>query len=107
MENGQFWGWVGGGIGTLVGILGGVIGTYFGIKNTKGPRERAFAVQSSIVCWVFILVFLLVFLAAIFLIPTWHKFLLLVPYFILLILGIRIANKKFAEIRNEESGRGA
>ena len=70
MENGQFWGWVGGGIGTLFGLLGGVIGTYFAIKNTKGPRERAFAVQVSIVCWVFILVFL----AAIFLIPTWHKF---------------------------------
>ena len=107
MENGQFWGWVGAGIGTLFGILGGVIGTYFTIKNTKGPRERAFAVQASIVCWVFILVFLAVMFAVMFLVPTWHKHLLWIPYTILLILGIRIANKKFAEIRNEESGRDA
>ena len=40
------WGTIGGWVGTLVGggvgLLGGVIGTYFTIKNTKGPRERAF-----------------------------------------------------------------
>ena len=103
MENGQLWGWVGGGIGALCGILGGVIGTYFSIKNTRGPRERAFAVRASIVCWIFVLVFV----GAMFLIPTWHKHLLWIPYTILLIVGIRICNKKFAQIRNEESGRDA
>ena len=28
-----------------LGVLGGAIGTYFSIKNTSGPRERAFMVR--------------------------------------------------------------
>jgi hypothetical protein len=36
-------------VGSIVGLAGGVIGTYFSIKNTKGPRERAFTVKSAVV----------------------------------------------------------
>ena len=96
---GKLGGWIGGILGAVVGVLGGIIGTYFTVKNTKGPRERAFAVKASIVCWVFVLVFV----AAMFLIPTWHKHFLWIPYVVLLILGIRIGNNRLAQIRKEES----
>jgi hypothetical protein len=38
----EMWGWIGAVVGTTVGTLGGILGTYYSIKNTKGPRERAF-----------------------------------------------------------------
>ena len=103
MENGQFWGWVGGGIGTLFGILGGVIGTYFTIKNTKGPRERTFTIKWSVVGWIVIVGFVV----AILLIPSWYKFLLFIPYAILLAVSIRAWNKAQLQIRKEESGEDA
>ncbi len=50
-------GLVGAVVGSAVAVLGGVIGTRFSIKNTKGPRERAFAIKGSIICWVFVVAF--------------------------------------------------
>ena len=35
-------GLIGGIAGGVIGIAGGLVGTYFSIKNTRGPRERAF-----------------------------------------------------------------
>ena len=32
-------------------LIGGVVGTYFSIKNTNGPRERAFMIRASATCW--------------------------------------------------------
>jgi uncharacterized membrane-anchored protein len=87
--------------GGVVGVLGGIIGTYFSIKNTKGPRERAFVVKSSIVCWVFVLAFIL----GMSLLPGAYK-LWLVPFYVGgLLFGIRWWNKKQAQIRSEESNR--
>ena len=87
-------------IGSFIGLLGGVAGTYFAIKNTNGRRERAFAIKASIVCWILVLGFV----AAMLLIPTWHKHLLWIPYAIALSLGIRYWNKIQFRIRHEESG---
>ena len=87
-------------IGSAIGLLGGVVGTYFAIKNTTGRRERAFAIKASIVCWILVLAFV----AAMLLIPTWHKHLLWIPYAIALFLGIRYWNKIQFQIRDEESG---
>ena len=88
-------------IGALVGVLGGIIGTYFGIKNTKGPRERAFVVQASIACWVFVLGFML----GMSLLPGSYKLWLVPLYVGGLMFGIRTWNKKQAEIRAGESNR--
>lgn len=83
-------------------IIGGIIGTYFSIKNTKSPRERAFVVKSSIVCWVFVLAFIL----GMALLPGVYK-LWLVPFYVgSLLFGIRSWNRKQAQIRSEESNRG-
>ena len=94
-------GWIGGIVGGTIGILAGVIGTYFTISNTNGPRERAFVARAGVVFWLLIVIFL----AGLLLIPTWHRHLLWAPYAIALIWGIRIANKKQFQIRREESAK--
>jgi Ca2+/Na+ antiporter len=101
-EIGALGGWiglVGGVVGSLIGLAGGVFGTYCSIRNCRGPRERAFMVKASIVCWVFVLTFL----AALLFIPTWHKHLLWIPYAIVLVWGIRRLNERHLQIRQEES----
>jgi hypothetical protein len=39
------------------GVLGGAVGTYFSIKNTSGPRERAFMIRVSIFTWIAVSIF--------------------------------------------------
>jgi hypothetical protein len=95
-------GLVGGIVGGAIGLLGGAVGTYFSIKNTLGPRERAFVTKASVICWVFVTAFLV----AMFLLPSPQRFLLWVPYGILLPIGIRVWNRKQMAIRKEESGEG-
>jgi hypothetical protein len=99
MDPGTLGGWV----GSAVGVLGGVIGTYFTIKNTNGPRERAFTIKASIICWLFVVSFLV----GLWLIPPWYNMLLWVPYPIILIFGIRKWNQTQLRIREEEVGQSA
>jgi len=101
MELETFGIWAGGILGGLLGVLGGVIGTYRTIKHTNGPKERAFVIRESIVCWVFVVGFV----AGMGLIPGWYNMLLVVPYVILLVLGIQKGNRTQLRIRNEESGQ--
>ena len=86
--------------GAAGGVLGGVVGTYFTIRNTNGPRERAFVVRASVVCWVTILAFG----AVLFVTPTSYRFLLWLPYMLALPLAIRAGNRKQEQIRREEAG---
>ena len=95
-------GLVGGIVGGAIGLLGGAVGTYFSVRNTLGPRERAFVIKASVICWVFVTAFLV----AMFLLPSPQRFLLWVPYAILLPIGIRVWNRKQMRIRKEESGEG-
>lgn len=87
-------------VGSSVGVLGGVIGTYFSIKNTHGPRERAFTIKAAVVAWVAVLAFL----AALWLTPSPYRHLLGLPYMLLLPWGIRVWNRRQDQIRREESG---
>jgi hypothetical protein len=93
-------GWIGGIIGGIVGCIGGLIGTYYSIKNTNGPRERAFMVKASIVGWLAILLFLGLLLA----LPSPYRYFVWIPYSILLPLGIHFGNRRQQRIRREESG---
>src|SRR5215813_7333093 len=90
-------------IGGVFGVLGGVIGTYFSIKNTSGPRERAFMIQVSIVAWVVITAFLVGLLA----LPRPFNFLLWLPYGIALPLAIMWCNRRQRRIRAEEAASNA
>ena len=103
MDLGTLGGWVGGILDSLLGVAGGLMGTYFTIKNTKGPRERAFTIKGSIICWAFVIAFL----AGLWLIPFWYNLLLWVPYAILLVFGIQKWNQTQLRIRQEESGQSA
>ena len=100
---GSLVGWVGAIVGSSVGVLGGIIGTYLAIKNTKGPRERAYVVKASITCCFLVLTYV----AGMLLISTWHRTLLTIPYVILLVVEIRTWNKTQLRIRNEESDNAA
>jgi hypothetical protein len=92
-------GLVGGIIGGVLGVLGGAIGTYFSIKNTSGPRERAFMIQISIVTWVLVTAFVCGLVA----LPRPFNFLLWVPYGIALPLAILWCNSRQRRIRAEEA----
>lgn len=95
-------GTIGGIVGGVLGTLGGVIGTWFSIRNTRGPLERAFMIRASIVAWIG----LGVFLSLLFLLPDPYRLLMWVPYGILLPLGILRTNKRLAEIRENEDPAG-
>ena len=90
-------GLVGAIVGSVLGIAGGLIGTYFSIKNTNGPRERAFMIRSAIVCWVGVGGFF----AVMFFVPQ-ARLWIWIPYCILLPVGIWYLNRKQMAIRREE-----
>jgi hypothetical protein len=85
---------------SALGVAGGGVGTFLSIRNTKGPRERAFMVRVSIITWVAVTLFV----AALMLLPKPYNWLLWIPYGIALPLSVRRWNRKQLEIRIQESG---
>ena len=102
MDAGTMGGLIGGTVGGVGGVAGGIIGTYCSIKNTKGPKERAFMWKASIVCWLAIGLFL----GLMFLLPNPYRYFLWIPYSILMVLGIPFINRTQQRIRKEESEFG-
>lgn len=90
---------IGGIIGGLIGLAGGIIGTYYSVKNTNGPRERAFMIKSAVLGWAAILVFL----GLLFALPNPYRWFVWIPYGILLPLGIYYGNRRQQAIVREES----
>ena len=102
------WGWnmdpgtvglIGGIGGTVLGVLGGAIGTDFGIRNTAGPRERAFMIRTAAFLWVAVTAFLV----ALWLTPQLYQPLLWLSYVLLHCWGIRAINRRQEQIRREEA----
>jgi hypothetical protein len=89
--------------GAGLGGLGGLVGTYFSIRNTNGPRERAFVVRSAVLCWLA----LTGFVTAVILIPKPYDLLLWLPYMAALPYAARAWNRRQRQIRREESGASA
>jgi hypothetical protein len=96
-------GLIGGISGAAIGILGGMVGTYFSVRNTEGPRERAFMIRSSAVCWIAVTAFL----AAMWFTPIGYRILLWLPYLLILPMGIRYGNRRQQQIREEETKAAA
>ncbi len=92
-------GLIGGIGGGAIGVMGGVIGTYFSVKNTAGPRERAFVIRVSALCWVA----MVAFVAVLWWTPFPYQALLWVLYGISLPLAIRAWNRRQEQIRYEEA----
>lgn len=90
---------VGGVVGAMIGLAGGVVGAYFSIKNTAGPRERAFMIRLSAIAWIGITVFVVGLL----LLPQPFNWLLWIPYAIALPLAIRWGNRRQAQLRAHET----
>ncbi len=91
-------GLIGGILGVIIGAIGGLIGTYFSIKNTNGPQEKAFMVKASIVFWIAAIIFILLLLF----LPKPYNYLLWIPYAIVFPLSIIYLNKKLSSIREKE-----
>lgn len=93
---------IGGILGGVLGTLGGVFGTWCSIRNTRGPRERAYMIKASMIAWAAIAVFL----ALLLLLPNPYRLWMWVPYGILLPLGIMRLNRRLAGIRAGEQAAG-
>ena len=88
--------------GCLTGLAGGILGTWASIRNTNGPRERAFVVKASAIMWLAGIIFLTLMFA----LPMPWRYLLWIPYGILLPLGIITWNRAQQRIRIDEAGAG-
>ena len=86
-------------VGSALGVGGGVIACCYSIKNTNGPRERLFMIKASIVCFAGVTIFLL----AQGTLPDAYRWILFIPYFILLYLGTAYGKKVHKLIREQES----
>ncbi len=91
-------GLIGGIIGSVIGIAGGAIGTYYSIKHTNGPLERAFMVRCTVIIWIAVIAFLGLLL----LLPVPYRYFLWIPYVILLPWGITRINRRQSAIRESE-----
>lgn len=91
-------GYIGAIIGVVGGLGGGIFGSYCSIRNTKGPRERAFMVRATFGAWLYVLAFL----AALFLASGSLRWLLFIPYTIVLIAAILYCNRTQLRIRQDE-----
>ncbi len=99
MSTGEIVGWVGGIVGSLIGFAGALVGTYYSVKRTNGPRERAFMLRAAGVCWVAILLFLGLLLS----LPTSYRWVMWIPYSIALPVGIICGNRRQQAIRQAEA----
>lgn len=91
-------GTVGGIIGGAIGLAGGAVGTYASIKNTGGPRERQFMVRVAVAAWVGISIFLVL----LFVLTGPYRWLIWIPYVVVLPLAIVSLNRKQQAIRSDE-----
>jgi Ca2+/Na+ antiporter len=103
MNSGETWGLIGGIAGGILGLLGGIVGAYFSIKNTNSQPERAFVIKCSVVCFIAVSVFC----ALMFTLPSPYRYLLWIPYSILLPWGIMVLNRKQQRIRETETYQAA
>ncbi len=91
-------GLIGGIVGAVIGTCGGIIGTYFSLKGVRGPRERAFMIRASAAIWLGVIAFL----AAMWLVPSPHRFLLWLPYVIVLPIGLGTMNRRLEQLRLDD-----
>jgi len=100
MNSGQIIGLAGGILGGgLIGLAGGIVGLYFSIKRTNGPRERAFMILVGAGCCAFIILFL----GLTYILPSPYRYILWLPYTILLLFCVIIGNKAQMKIRKKEA----
>jgi drug/metabolite transporter (DMT)-like permease len=95
MDGGVIGGW----IGAAVGVVGGVIGTVYAIRNSAGPRERAFMVKAAFAGWLVIAAYIMAMRQ---LPATDRWWLSAILYALVLPLAITKLNRHQARLRREE-----
>ena len=98
MNNGAMIGLYGGIIGGVLGLLGGIYGTYRSYRSANGPKERR-AIITFALCT---LLFITLFLILLFLTPTQHRWLLFLPYALILPLGLITGSRKINAAHESE-----
>ena len=91
--------WAGALGGGVIGLIGAAVGVWHSVRNAKGPRERAFVIRAAVACGLLVALFT----AGLFLLPGPYKWLLVIPYVVILLVGIRAANRRQSRIRSDES----
>ena len=86
-------------VGSAVGVLGAVVGTAMAIRNTAGPRERAYVVRASAWSWIATIPMIALLLW----LPTPYRFLVWIPWAALLPVAIVRMNRAQRRIRSEEA----
>jgi len=90
-------GLIGGIAGAILGITGGLIGVWFSYRAAKGERERRFVIIGSVFC----LAYVSLFVALSWLLPKARP-VILIPYAVILLIGINYWNRRQSRIRQEE-----
>lgn len=89
-------------LGILFGVLIlliGVVGTFNSAKNTKGPRERAFATRTNLLAWILIAVFFV----TVYFMPEPFNFLVVILYFAVFPFVVyRVCSRRLLIRRMEE-----
>jgi hypothetical protein len=94
-------GLIGGIGGGVLGVLGGVVGTYFSIKNTNGPKERALMIWAAAACCFAVTATLV----GMYFTPTPYQPLVGLPLWLLLPFAIRAVNHRQEQLRRQEAHR--
>ena len=85
-------------LGVGVGVAGGLLGTWFSIKNTGTPAERAFMIKCSVATWVFVIAFAM----AMYFVSMPYSIGLAGVYITALVLWINWMNRVQARMRSEQ-----
>jgi len=99
MNTGQIAGIVFHVLAVLIGLLLAAFGVYHGIKNTRGPKERAFMARAAV--WFCVGVVLLVVL--VFALPHPYKSFWLVLYVPAMFIFLVMCGKRQARISEKEA----
>ena len=95
----SMFGWIGGIVGSGIGVLGGVFGTYCSLKATKPGPERRLMIRWSVAMWIGVTAFV----AAMLLLPNPYRWLMWIPYAPSLMWAINRCNRDLARVRAESS----
>ena len=85
-------------IGTIMGVLGGAIGTYASVRNAQSDSERRYVIWWALAFWIGIGLFL----GGMFIVSEPYRWLLWLPYSILLPLAINACNRGQAKFRVDQ-----
>ena len=92
-------GMIGGILGSALGIAGGLLGCCIPYRLAKTPRQRSFILTTAAFYWVLVLGLL----AALLLIPSPWKYLVWIPYIVILLGSIFWFNRRHKLLLNEET----